>query len=101
MMLLALGGAVLALPFALPTVGGGDIPSCVRNANLVTFYQAVGDYGLAELQDSFVDVINASADLQNYVINPTAAMLTSGLNNWIAQQIPLDVDPAAANLLRQ
>ena len=83
-LLLGLGGA-----FAFPLVSGGDL-SCVRNQNLVDFYQGVGGAVIDSLQADAA--AGASTTMNNLVITPSATLWRAAFDNWVAQQFPLDLD---------
>ncbi|MFQ5805322.1 MAG: hypothetical protein ACE5I3_02600 [Phycisphaerae bacterium] len=87
MLLLGMGGAA----FTFGIFGGGDV-GCVRNSDLVTFYQGAGDASIAAFADSTANIIGS--DFDNIVIAPTAGFFTAMWDNWVAQQFPLDLDPA-------
>lgn len=90
--LLGLGGAFL-FPFWGGGVGLGDY-GCMRNSDLVTFYQGVGTAGVAEFTDTTRDLMPypEDGDFDTVVILPTQTFWTGLLNNWVAQQFPLDLD---------
>jgi len=94
MLLLSMGGAA----FTFGIFGGSDL-GCVRNSDLVTFYQGVGDASVEAFVDASEGVLGS--DFDDIVIAPTQTLWTGMWDNWVAQQFPLDVDPDAANLLRQ
>jgi len=94
MFLATMGGAAFVFPF----FGGPDL-GCVRNSDLVTFYQNVGGASIAAFADSASGTVGNDFDAM--VVTPTQTLFTAMWNNWVAQQIPLDVDPTATNLLRQ
>ena len=94
--LLSMGGAA----FMFPTFwGDGGDWGCVRNSDLVTFYQGVGDAAIDSFEASATGIIGN--DFDNWVITPTAGFFTAMWDNWAAQQFPLDVEPVTANVLRQ
>lgn len=106
MVLLSLGGTTFAF---LGFLGfGGGFPGCVRNDNLVNFYQGVGDASIDAFADSTDRAIaritgsdpDEPTDFATVVIQPTATFFTALWDNWVAQQFPLDVGPTA-NVLRQ
>lgn len=72
---------------------------CVRNNDLLTFYQTVGDASIESFRDSTATIIGS--DFDAVVLTPTANLMTSLYNNWVAQQFPLDVEPISANVLKQ
>jgi len=93
MVLLAMGGATFA--FAFPFFGSDVIDtSCVRNSDLVTFYQAAGTAGVAEYADSVRNTMPfpAGGDFDNIVVTPTQGFLSGLWNNFVAQRFPLDLD---------
>ncbi len=93
MLLLSMGGVAFFF------FGGNFLdPSglgCIRNSDLVTFYQGAGDAAIAEFVDTTRNTMPypVGGDFDNIVVTPTANFVTSLFNNWIAQQIPLDLDP--------
>ena len=93
MLLLSMGGVAFFF------FGGGLLdPSgmgCIRNSDLTTFYQGAGDAAIAEFVDTTRNTMPypVGGDFDNIVVTPTADFVTSLFNNWIAQQIPLDLDP--------
>lgn len=100
MILLAMGGATFA--FAIPFLGNSVVDtSCVRNSDLVNFYQAVGTAGVAEYTDTVRNTMPfpAGGDFDNMVVAPTQGFLTGLWNNFVAQRFPLDLD--TANVVRQ
>ena len=104
MILLGLGGAFM-FPFWGGDVGLGDY-GCMRNSDLVTFYQDVGDAGIAaERPDGLVDdpkgvVLTRIRGDGSRWFYPHAegaddliqTFWTGLLNNWVGQQFPLDLD---------
>jgi hypothetical protein len=92
MILLGLGGA-FAFPFWGGDLGLGDY-GCIRNSDLVTFYQDVGGAGIAEFTDTTRDLMPypEDGDFDTIVILPTQTFWTGLLDNWVAQQFPLDLD---------
>jgi hypothetical protein len=96
MILLGLGGA-FAFPFWGGDLGLGDY-GCIRNSDLVTFYQDVGTAGIAEFTDTTRDLMPypEDGDFDTIVVLPTQTFWTGLLDNWIAQQFPLDLDTTGA-----
>jgi hypothetical protein len=94
MLLLAMGGATFA--FAFPFWGGASFvdTSCVRNSDLVNFYQAVGNAGIAEYTDTVRNTMPfpVGGDFDNVVVGPTQGFLSGLWNNFVAQRFPLDLD---------
>lgn len=97
--LLSMGGVGFGVLFSGGFDGSGDLGGCVRNADLVGFYQGVGDAAIEAFRDSTANIIGS--DFDAIVLTPTANFATAALNNGIAQQFPLDVEPITANVLRQ
>jgi hypothetical protein len=90
LILLSMGGATFAL-WGFSGLEAGA-PTCVTNADLVGFYQAVGDQGIAAFEDATANaVFGQESDFDNMVIEPVARFGTAMWNNWIADQFPLDV----------
>ena len=89
LVLLALGGAAFhfAIPFGVPF---GDSGGCIRNADLVTFYQGVGGNSIEAFRAATANAVGN--DMAQVVINPTAGLATNMYNNWVAQRFPLDLD---------
>ncbi len=75
----------------------GGAPSCVSNANLLGFYQAVGDASIEAARDTNEGDIGSDWDA--IVLDPSAAFLTGMYDSWIGQQIP--ADPIGSTLLHE
>ncbi len=92
LLLLSMGGATFAL-WGLPY---GYDASCVSNADLVGFYQGIGDESIAAFSDATSAAINgalgatAPSDFDQVVITPVSTIWTAMWDNWIADQFPLD-----------
>jgi len=97
MVLATMGGTLMFFPFLWD---GTDV-GCVRNDNLVTFYQGVGGAGIESLADGTRNAMGYDTDFDEWVITPTQGLFTAMWDNWIAQQYPLDVEPVTANVLKQ
>ncbi len=78
---------------------GGDL-GCVRNDDLVAFYQDVGGAGIQTFADNTRAAIGDEC-FDDWVITPTQGLFTAMWNNFVAQDFPLDVEPITANVLRQ
>ena len=89
LILLSMGGATFVLGFSGLEAG---VPTCVTNADLVGFYQTVGDEGIAAFEDATSNVVfGQDSDFDKIVIEPVAAFWTAIYDNWVANQFPLDV----------
>ena len=91
LILLSMGGATFVW-MGFPGLDVVDSPSCVTNADLVGFYQTVGEQGIAAFEDSTANaVFGQNTDFDNMVIEPVADFWTGMWDNWVAHQFPLDV----------
>jgi hypothetical protein len=98
MVLLSMGSMAFGVLFS-GDLDSGDLGGCVRNADLADFYQGVGDASIEAFRDGTANIIGS--DFDAIVLTPTANLLTAGWDNHVAQQVPLDVEPITANVLRQ
>ena len=86
MVLLAVGGATFH--FALPVTGFGCQGDNIRNADLVTFYQQVGDASIESFRDATANIIGS--DFDAIVLSPAANFVTGLWDNRVDRNFPLD-----------
>jgi hypothetical protein len=86
LVLLAMGGATFSF-VGLPAIGGWD-SGCVRNADLVSFYQGVGDASVEAFRDSTANIIGS--DFDAVVLRPAANFITALWDNQVDRSFPLD-----------
>lgn len=93
MVLLGTGGAFVFGLLTAPDLG------CIRNDDLVNFYQGAGDATIDAFADTALNTVGS--DFDAVVVVPAQGFFTAMWDNFVAQQFPLDVEPVTANVLRQ
>ena len=101
MALVSVGGASLCLCGLLGGLEGGlggDL-GCVRNADLVAFYQTVGGTAIDSFEANTTGTFGD--DFDNIVVAPTVDLVESAYDNWVDRQFPLDPEPNLNNIWRE
>jgi hypothetical protein len=88
LLLLSMGSAaIVALPFP------GACAQYLSNADLVNFYQTVGDQSIDAAFDPARNVFGATSDFTVIVVEPTIDTLQTVWDHWVWSSFPQDPVP--------